>query len=78
MGEALDKEAYLRRLNEKLSEQPGFEEGMAFLDLDGKGYQLCDPRLLQLQRGERVYNFLDASFAAAIEGTKKQVSRNIR
>ncbi len=44
MGEALDKEAYLRRLNEKLRKQSGFEEGMAFLDLDAKGYHLCDPR----------------------------------
>jgi len=74
MGEALDKEAYLRRLNKKLREQPGFEEGMAFLDLDAKGYHLCDPRLRQLQRGERAYDFSDAPFAAAIEGAKKQVS----
>lgn len=74
MSEALDKQAQLSRLNEKLREHPDFEEGMAFVDVDSRGYHLLDPRHLHLQRAERAHDFSDAPFAATIESIKREAS----
>ncbi len=58
---------YLERLNAALRAHPQFEEGMAFTAVYPAGIALLDPRLLQMQRGERPNDLSYEPFVAAIE-----------
>lgn len=69
---SLDKDKYLEQLNMELQNHDKYELGMKFLNIDDKGFHLCDPRQLQLLRGERKNDFSDSPFADAIYNIKSK------